>query len=298
MEKKASYFIVGSFVMLAFAGILLFTLWIAGSDLDRKMSYYYIYFRGAVTGLLEGSNVNYNGVPIGTVKKIVIDPEDVEQVRVTVGIKSNIPIKEDSSAMLEMQGLTGYVVVQISGGKKESALLKTKHGQKYPIIPFKPSNFQELIASAPEALDRANKLLNRLSNIVDEKNQKAFSELLANLNEASQSFKTLIPEMKGAVKDFRDSWGGITHNTQEALAQIRVTAETINDVGKNIKDVLIENREGISSFSGQGLYELEETIVEAKDTFESLSSAIQRFEANPSGFILPSTQKGFVVPER
>lgn len=287
MEKKANYFIVGSFVMTAFAGILLFTLWIAGSDLDRKMSYYYIYFKGAVTGLLEGSNVNYNGVPIGTVKKIIIDPQNVEQVRVTVGIKSNIPIKEDSTAMLEMQGLTGYVVVQISGGTQESPLLSVKGDQKYPVIPSKASNLQELVASVPEILNKVDSFLDRLNDVVDEKNQKNLHTILENMNQASQSLNTLLPEIHTSVGTL-----------DQTLTQFRKTAETVDDVGQDIKTILYENRAGIATFTNQGLYEFESSIVEAKETLESLSTMIQRLETSPSSLFIPNAQKGFAIPER
>ena len=287
MEKKANYFIVGSFVMAAFTGILLFTLWIAGSDLDRKMSYYNIFFRGAVTGLLEGSTVNYNGVPVGTVKKIIIDPDNVEQVRVTIGIKSNIPIKEDSSAMLEMQGLTGYVVVQISGGTQQSPPLSVKPGQKYPVIMAKASNLQELFASFPEVLGKVNSLLDRLNETVDPKNQKHLTSLLENMDEASKSLNSMLPDMHQSVKGFNES-----------LSDFRIAAITINEVGQDMRSIISQNREGLATFTSQGLYELESSIVEAKETLEALSSIIQRLETNPTSFIIPHAQKGFSVPER
>lgn len=287
MEKKANYFIVGSFVMAAFAGILLFTLWIAGSDLDRKMSYYNIFFKGAVTGLLEGSTVNYNGVPVGTVKKIIIDPDNVEQVRVTVGIKSNIPIKEDSSAMLEMQGLTGYVVVQITGGTQDSPLLTVKPGQKYPVIMAKASNLQELFASFPEVLGKVNSLLDRLNDTVDKRNQKHLTSLLENMDQASKNLNAMLPDIHQSVKGFN-----------ETLHDLRKTALTINDVGQDMRAIISQNREGIATFTSQGLYEFESSIVEAKETLEALSSMIQRLETNPASFIIPHAQKGFSVPER
>jgi len=287
MEKKANYFIVGSFVMTAFAGILLFTLWIAGSDLDRKMSYYNIFFKGAVTGLLEGSTVNYNGVSVGTVKKIIIDPDNVEQVRVTVGIKSNIPIKEDSSAMLEMQGLTGYVVVQISGGTQQSPLLTAKPGQKYPKIMAKASNLQELFASFPEVMGKVNTLLDRLNNTVDPKNQKNLKSLIANMDQASKNLNAMLPDIHNSVKGFN-----------ETLGDFRKAALTINDVGQDMRAIISQNRKGLSTFTSQGLYEFESSIVEAKETLEALSSMIQRLESNPTSLIIPNAQKGFSVPER
>ena len=128
METRAGYLIVGTFVLFSFLGILGFFLWLAKSDLDYKGHFYSIYFRGSVTGLTLGGSVNYLGVPVGTVKTIELDSQNPDCVHLVIAIKDNILIKEDAYASLELQGLTGYKLVQIYGGSKESPLLKRKPG--------------------------------------------------------------------------------------------------------------------------------------------------------------------------
>ena len=116
METRASYVLVGSFVLALVAGLLVFTAWIAKVQLDETRETYRIYFTGSVTGLQQGSPVRYRGVPVGTVSDIRLDPDNVTRVRVTIEVQNGTPIMSDSIASLEVQGITGGAYVQISGG--------------------------------------------------------------------------------------------------------------------------------------------------------------------------------------
>ena len=107
MEIRASYVIVGAVVLALSPG------WrrsasgwsrptsIATWRATRSPS------PGSVSGLQEGGQVLYRGIPVGRVAEIRIDPDNVENVLVTVEIDRETPIKQDTVATLEMQGLTG-----------------------------------------------------------------------------------------------------------------------------------------------------------------------------------------------
>ena len=109
--------------------------WLAKVDMDREYTDYDIYFDGTVTGLKTGNPVRYRGIPVGIVTQMEINPDNVEQVRVTVEVNSDTPIKEDASASLEFQGLTGVAFVQLTGGTNDAPPLRSKPGEKYPVIP-------------------------------------------------------------------------------------------------------------------------------------------------------------------
>jgi phospholipid/cholesterol/gamma-HCH transport system substrate-binding protein len=88
MEVRASYVLVGLFVVALMASLLGFVVWTARTVGTRAIANYDILFTGTVTGLAEGSQVRYRGVPIGRVKEIRLDPENLERIRVTVDRKS------------------------------------------------------------------------------------------------------------------------------------------------------------------------------------------------------------------
>ncbi len=113
METQARYIIVGSFVLVTLLIGFLFVMWIGHSELTSEARTYDIYFEGSVTGLKEGSQVLYRGVPVGTVKSITIDLKNTDRVRVCIGVSPSTPIQEDTLATLEMQGITGLSLIHI-----------------------------------------------------------------------------------------------------------------------------------------------------------------------------------------
>ena len=76
MENRASYLLVGTFVLALIACGVLFAAWLARFELRDARTYYYIYFRGSVAGLAEGSAVRLRGVPIVNIlniKRLALD---------------------------------------------------------------------------------------------------------------------------------------------------------------------------------------------------------------------------------
>ena len=149
METKANHLAIGSFVLASIAGLMVFVLWLGKAEFDRKLDAYQIYFSGSVSGLSVASKVRYRGVPVGTVTAIGIDPDNSEQVLVIIEVTEGTPIKDDAVAALEMQGITGLVDVQITGGSKNSPRLVAKAGEPLPILASIPTKLEELLADVP-----------------------------------------------------------------------------------------------------------------------------------------------------
>ena len=168
METRANYVMVGSFVLVILAGIFVAILWLAHAQFNQKFVNYDIYFTGSVTGLSVGAPVNLNGVAIGKVIEIRLDPVNPDQVRVTIEADAQAPIKSDSVASLELTGITGIYYIEISGGTRDAPPLTREEGQRYPVIAAKPSRFASLVASAPEVMNRVIEVADRLSQILDD----------------------------------------------------------------------------------------------------------------------------------
>lgn len=246
METRAAYLMVGIFVIASLFGILGFFLWLAKSDLDYNVNLYAIYFKGSVTGLTLGGPVNYLGVPVGTVKGIQLDAGNPECVNITVAIKSSISIKEDAYASLELQGLTGYKLVQIYGGSKESAPLKAKKGQKYPVIPSRYSGVEEIMTTLPRMINKFSNLIDRFNATFNEQNRTRFSDTLKNvevlserLAKASEPLHELVENTNKAVKTFDYELQNISLCTKGALTEVEGAARGIKDFSKIIRQPLM-----------------------------------------------------------
>jgi phospholipid/cholesterol/gamma-HCH transport system substrate-binding protein len=129
MEPKVNYALVGAFVVLLGLTILGAILWLGKTDYRGIYDRYYVYTRESVAGLSVDSTVKYRGVDVGRVKEVILNPENAEEVRVTLDIVGGTPIKIDTQAVLVTQGLTGLVTLNLTGGSREAPPLTPVAGQ-------------------------------------------------------------------------------------------------------------------------------------------------------------------------
>lgn len=298
METRAGYLIVGTFVLLSIVGILGFFLWIAKLDIEYEVNYYTIYFPGSVTGLSEGGSVNYLGVPVGMVKKIELDSEKLESVKVTISIKKSIPIKEDVFASLEMQGLTGYKFVQICGGSQESPLLKAKPGEKYPVIPSRYSGVEEIMTTLPRMVNKFTNLVDRMSATFNEENRARFSNTLKNLDvlsaqlsESGGSLKEALESTHKAMTSFDRELQVLSQSTQRTLTKVDTSAQ-------DIADFLKENKIALDTVTQTGSYAFLQTLTEMREMVITTTRFFEKLEENPRRLFFKTEQKGVSVPQQ
>ncbi|EKE09616.1 MAG: hypothetical protein ACD_16C00130G0021 [uncultured bacterium] len=298
METRAGYMIVGIFVLLMTAGILTFFLWLGKSDFDYKTKYYMIYFPGSVTGLTLGGTVNYLGVPIGTVKNIELDPEKPDQVRVLVGIKDSVLIREDAFASLELQGLTGYKFVQISGGSKESPPLEVKKGQRYPIIPSRYSGVEEIMTALPRMVNKFTNLIDRMNATFSEENRNRFANALKNIDALSQELaksaeplKIMLGDTSKAMKTFDTELKRLGKSTERVFINVE-------DAAKNINIFLKDNRVAIDALTQTGSYEILQTLNETRETMTTARQFFEKLNENPRSLFFEAERKGVSVPRQ
>ncbi|MFQ5466669.1 MAG: MlaD family protein [Kiloniellaceae bacterium] len=132
METRANYLMVGSFVLVLAAGLVVFVLWLAKVQFDVKFDRYDILYDGSVTGLKVGSPVRYRGVRVGEVIEISLDPARPEQVQVTIEVESETPVRSDTVATLEIEGLTGGLYVLLSDTTLAAPPLWARGGRSSP----------------------------------------------------------------------------------------------------------------------------------------------------------------------
>ena len=187
METRGSYVVVGSFVLVLTLGLVAFAVWLGAVQIAAETDRYRIYFTGSVTGLQVGSQVRYNGIPVGTVDSLAIDPDNIERVLVTVALNADTPIRENSVATLELQGITGGVFVQITGGTQRAPPLVAEPDEPPPIIAAGRSDIEEVIRTAPELVQGASEVLDRVSAVLSDENLRTISAILVDMRAISQA---------------------------------------------------------------------------------------------------------------
>src|SRR5215831_5535436 len=182
METRANYVAVGTFVLVVIFLSFVAVLWLGSSEYSEQAKRYYIFFKGSVAGLNKGSQVQYNGIPVGRVVDIRLDPNNLEQIQVTVEIDTSIvDIKSDARAFLDANILNNIATIQIRGGTQEASDLVPEPGHRYPVIKAGRSELEEVKANLPELLNDLREAARSLNAMLDEENRRAVSDSLQNI---------------------------------------------------------------------------------------------------------------------
>ena len=129
METRAHHVLIGLFSVIVIGAALLFGLWLAKSGSEGKFNYYDIVFNEAVSGLSQGSSVQYSGIKVGDVAFLRLDPKDPRKVWARIRVVASAPIKQDTTAKLALTGITGTSIIQLSSGTPASPMLEGKDGR-------------------------------------------------------------------------------------------------------------------------------------------------------------------------
>ena len=146
METRANHLIVGAFVIAFALGAMIFVIWLAKFQADREFAHYNIIYKGDVTGLKSGSAVRYNGVNVGEVVKVELSPDNPsEEVVILLEVGEDTPVKVDTTATLQLEGITGVKSIQLTLGNMASAPLTEKGPYGHPVIKAKTSALDALL---------------------------------------------------------------------------------------------------------------------------------------------------------
>jgi phospholipid/cholesterol/gamma-HCH transport system substrate-binding protein len=313
METRAPYVVVGGFVVVLVAGLVVAVLWFAQVQYREQLSYYDIYFTGSVTGLTPGSTVRYNGIPVGRVGEIKLDPVDPNQVRVTVELQGGTAIKSDTVAALELQGLAGGAFVNLTGGTREAPPLSRQPGERYPVIASRPSGLQQVVTSAPEALARLIQLADQLGEVLSASNREALSATLQNLRRVTDAAANHSSEIDSAIADGAQTLRGLrttldTANAildglkgliapqggmQETLRSVNDTSHRFADLAQRLDRLVADNEPQLHDFTRGGLSELQQLVQQSQQLVAQLGRIADSIERDPSRFIYGDRREGY-----
>src|SRR5947209_7964073 len=143
METRSNYVLVGAVTLALLAGVLLFTVWLAGIS-NKATNCYDIYFP-AVSGINKGSNVTFSGVPVGNVTKIALLPANPGFVWVRIEVDRGTPILQGTNAQIQAISLTGSNEIQLNGAVKGAPPIEQIGPQGCPVIPASTSGLSALL---------------------------------------------------------------------------------------------------------------------------------------------------------
>ncbi len=302
METRASYVLVGAFVLGLAAAAVIFVLWLAGGEPQRDRYTYRIHFRGNVTGLQPGAAVRYRGINMGEVKTIGIAAENVDIVEVRIRVDKTTPVFTDTVASLEVQGLTGSPFVQLRRAQPKQPPgpeLRPTAGNDEPIIEGESSGLEKIFEEFPKAIASVTELANRAAELLNEGNQKEVARTLKASSEAMVSIKELADQATKAVKTIDETASAATDFAKKGkntLDEFEKAAQAAALLGQEVRGLVRENRRPIADFAATGLYEFSLFLTDMRKFVRTFDRILARLEGDPSNFLFGNRQRGFETP--
>src|SRR5687768_15795791 len=107
METRANYVLIGLFTLAVIVGAFGFVYWFSNNAGSAVRTTYRVVFQGPIGGLRTGAAVVFNGIRVGEVTSLGLDPKDPKQAVATISVDAGTPVRTDSQVGLDFQGLTG-----------------------------------------------------------------------------------------------------------------------------------------------------------------------------------------------
>ncbi|ELD4953998.1 MCE family protein [Campylobacter upsaliensis] len=295
MENKASYFWVGIFIFGVFFASLIFMLWLGGYSEEESFEYYEIHTQESVAGLGLKAPVRLLGVEVGSVENISIYTKQNLGVNILIKVKKETPIKEDTFATLQLQGITGLKFIQLQGGSVNSKKLTSDDG--YPVIAFRES----FLAT----IDRQGERIFSLIKTADDKSKKLLSD------ENLQNIEMLLKNLAQLSENLNANSKALSKNLNEASKNVALMAKEVELSAKNLRQTLQNVDESSRAFTLlmqkgtrkiDSYDELRDALLEDLELLKiwllESNKAIKNLQRSPSDLIFKETQPKLGPGER
>ena len=300
METRSNFVLVGAVTMAILVGLLLFTVWLSGLS-NKENRCYDVYFSQAVNGLSKGSNVTFSGVPVGQISTISLLPKRPEFVWVRIEVDADTPILQGTTAQIKGVGFTGVSEIQLQGAVKGARAIEQLGPEGCPVIPSASGGLGALLNSAPELIERIQRLTERLTELLSDENQNSISDILENVERTTQVLADRAPELGDAIADARIAMRNagvaaervsvLANSTSQLIEQegrpaaqdLRKAIAGVQRATENLDAMIADARPGVQNFSKSTLPEANRLVRDMRELTESLRAVSGRIEQEGIG---------------
>ncbi|MDO5620301.1 MAG: MlaD family protein [Paracoccus sp. (in: a-proteobacteria)] len=282
MENKANYVLIGGFTIAGFLGILGFLLWFANYETNRQFDYYDVYFT-EVSGLDIASQVRFAGLPVGQVVDMALSEQQQGRVRVRLEVRADTPVRRNSTAALEAQGVTGLSIVGITPGNPNAPLLMDGT-EGVPVIPATRSVLQTLGDQGPEIIERLNTVADQLTQLLGTDNQQRVANILTNVEHSSANLDQALNDLSAAANNIArvaDEFAGVgdkivplADGAGQALISIKTAADSATGALNEAQDYMAGDLRRLSDQVTQTAADLSALSASATPAIDSATRAL------------------------
>lgn len=276
MESRANYALVGLFTLAVLAAMFGFVYWFNSGLAGRRQDVRVI-FSGTVTGLGRGSSVLFNGLRVGEVTRIELQPDDPRRIYAVIQVDSTTPLRVDTRARIEAQGLAGVVAVQLLGGEPASPVLTAQPGQSMPVIIAERSEFQDILETVRTIAKRAEDVLGSVEGLVKE-NAEPISNTVRNI----EKFSAALGNNSDGVDKLMASFGQIAETVAPLSQKLGTLSEELTEVVKSVDQRkvanIVDNVDKFTAALGGSSGDVGKAVKDVASITEKLNKAADQVE--------------------
>lgn len=199
MEIRARYTLIGLFTLTVIVAAFGFVYWLNTAGGLGQHSLYRARFENTVSGLLKGSAVLFNGIRVGEVSDLQLNPLNPKQVTAVLAVAPRTPIRSDTKVGIEFQGLMGSPVVSLLGGTAFAEPVAAT-GSDPPLLAADPNAGQNIS-------ETARSVLRNIDSVVTD-NSEPLHKLIGNLNTFSDALARNTDRVDGIFSGLERMTGG------------------------------------------------------------------------------------------
>jgi phospholipid/cholesterol/gamma-HCH transport system substrate-binding protein len=321
MEKNANYTLVGLSTLILTVALVVFVIWLARLRINAEYDLYDIVFAGPVRGLNEGGEVHFNGIKVGEVTKIALDKTNPSNVIARVRVTEDVPIRVDSYATLEPQGITGLNYVQISAGTSTRPLLKDAANARcerqglgrecIPILHSQRSAISDLLEGGGTVLTSTIEALHRVNQVLSDENIKTFTAALNDTQAVTAELrerKALIADAQSALQRIDAAADAITKlsettrgvvggDGQRAIKNMADAADEAKEAAKDARAMIGRLQSPTTDFATNGLPQVTAAVIQMQNAAESLERLVNEIQSSPTGALGKGAAEEVKVPQ-
>lgn len=301
METRARHVIIGLFTLVGFLAALGFGLWLVKSGQQQDTRTYRILFEEAVTGLTVGSQVQYNGLRVGEVRRLQLDPADSRRVLADVEVGADTPINQATRARLAIANITGAANILLSTGNPQAPPLPEADGAP-PVILAEPSAIGSLLGNSETLFSNVNVLVERGTQLLSVDNLQRIERIIQNLERVSEELAQsraglgeTLTELTRAARDAQAVMGDASQLLTRADRMLAARGGPMLADGQHAMralartsqqlEQLLERNGGALDQGLQGLSAIGPLMQELQRSLSTLNRILLRLEEDPAGYL-------------
>jgi phospholipid/cholesterol/gamma-HCH transport system substrate-binding protein len=252
-------------------------------------------------------------VPSGQVKDIELWKRDPSFVKVRISVKEGTPVLQGTTATIAGVGFTGVSEIVLDGAVKGAPPITCPTANTLsvcpdgvPVIPTKPGALGELLNNAPQLLERLSTLTERLTELLNDKNQQSIAGILANVERVSGALADRSPEIAATLAEARiavqrtgmaaEQIGKLAGTTESLLNEegrplmgdLRKTIQASERSIDSLNKVVMEAQPGVRAFSTQTMPEVGALVRDLREMSRAFRAIAEKLDQQGAGSLVGS----------